>query len=449
MPTMTKQPLFDQLDTWLTEVDNVKTAAAKPATKPAPAKPAKTASTKTAGPSGMGKTTHPSDDVDDNTQAEETGARFEENKEDVKKDIQGYNVEKVEGEGCSQEEQQMQIGTVQSETGGQPSVEDDYKSDKDDPGTTHPADAESTGEKYSSLSMDKLLKLAEESAHDILADLANGIGQIPAGKTVTETAAAVKTATQQAKPNDAKKAADAGYDAAQLSATQEKVAAEYIEQTIRDAELDADLVGSFLHSYQQTLTKKAAGEDGETHEPKEEEEAPAEGGGEGAPAGGGGSDVLAALGAGGGGGGGGAPPGAMPGGDIGGAGGGAMPPGAMPGGMGGGDPAAAGGMPPGAGGDMGGGAGGAGGVSHEQALQELAMALEELGIPIEALPQLVAQHAQSAGTPDVAGEGQKLASAVKDFKKSGKFRFREAKTAAQETTREQIKDYVREICGMK
>lgn len=429
MPATTR-PLFEQIDSWMQEIESVKTAAA-----PASSKTAK--KTKKAAPAGMGETSHPSEDVDDNTQPEDTGERFSENSEDVKRDIPASVDSTDASSGGDQDDKQYNIGTTQSAVGEDSATEQHYKSDKDDPGTDHPMNADDVGEKYSSMKLRALLKTAEAKGNSILADLANGITAPAATGTLSQKAAAVK---KEAAKNPTP-AAQAGYDVAAATgayqADMDKLASEFIAQTIKDADLDADLVGAFLHSYNQSLTKRAEGDDtageGEDHSEGDvsgEVIPPDAGGGDPAAAGGmppdagggGGGDVLSALGAGGAGGGGGDP--------LAGA---------------GGDPAAMGGDPAAAmGGDPGAGAGG--GMSQEQALQELAMALQELGIN----PEELAQMAQgSAAPPGAAPEGAKLASAVKRFKLAGKFQIREAKTAAQKQAREQIKDYIREITGLK
>lgn len=429
MPATTTRPLFEQIDSWLKEIDTTKTASAKK-----PAATSKKAGTKVAGPSGMGETKHPSESVDDNTQPEETGARFKENTEDIEKDIGPPSVDSTSGSGGDQDSKQYNIGTTQSAVGEDPSVEDDYKGSKDDPGTTHPADAESTGEKYSSMNIKKLMKVAESRANELLVELSKGLPiQAPITATVQQKVADVKTAV--AKVTAPQAAANAGVvTAAQTNAEYEKMAAAFVAKTIKDADLDADLVGSFLYSYKQSLQKKAADD-----EPDEEGKPPADapedmaGGGDptaGAGPGGGGGDVLSALGAGGMGGGAGA--GGPPmggGGDLAGA---AMPPEAA-GGMGGGaggDPGAAGGQPP---------------VDHDTAMKILTEVMGDLGLTPDDLMQLT----QGAGAPPgAAPEGAKLATAVKAFKLAGKYDRHDPKLAQYKSAREQIKDYVREICGL-
>ena len=72
-------------------------------------------------------------------------------------------------------------------------------------------------------------------------------------------------------------------------------------------------------------------------------------------------------------------------------------------------------------------------MAPEQAMQQLAMALLELGID----PQQLAAAASETG--------QKMAAAVQSFKQSGAFRFEEAKTPLQKSAREYMKGYVREL----
>lgn len=426
MPSQTK-PLFEQLDTWLQELQEVKAAAA-----PKPA-----GQTKQAGPSGMGKTTHPSEKVDDNTHETPEGARYRENASDVKEDVPA-NVEEADTK-MDEDRVMPNIGTQQAATGEQTSVERDFKGTKDDGTTSHPADAEDTGEKYSSVSLPKLLKLAEDKANSLLADIGNGLfatGQVTPQNTQTQNKQAAAPKPQQPAATSADVAN--GYNTAAAAAVDEntlqKLAADFIQQTIKDADLDADLVGSYLTSWRQ---KKAAGGGAE------------EEGGEGGMPPGMDPAMMAAMG----GGGGGMPPGA-----------GGMPPGADAGAGGppavdasGGGAGAAGGMPPDAGGGPGGGGdplaalGAATADSapsagdKEQALQDLVMAIQELGID----PAQLAQLAQQGGDEGKADEGAKLASAAVKFKRSGKFRFTEAKTAQERKRRDLIKDYVMEIAGLK
>ena len=80
------------------------------------------------------------------------GARASEYEADVKKQ-QGAtavdNTPEMSQEG-RQDEVQLNLNTNAKATGEDPAAEKDYKGDKDDPGTAHPAKT-TDGEKYSSV----------------------------------------------------------------------------------------------------------------------------------------------------------------------------------------------------------------------------------------------------------------------------------------------------------
>jgi hypothetical protein len=135
----------------------------------------------------------------------------------------------------------------------------------------------------------------------------------------------------------------------------------------------------------------------------------------------------------------------------------------------GGDPAAAGGA-----GMEGAGMEGAG-PSEDEAVQELAMALEELGIPPEALleaiaggegggaaggmpPEAAGMPPEAAGMPpEAAGMAPKMAAAkraselrsigaaVMNFKRAGKFQVKEARTKRSRQLRDIMKQHVIEL----
>jgi hypothetical protein len=134
----TRRPNFDQVRSWLNDINREKTAAAKSAKAYSELE-------------GRGSTTHPVKDVNDGLSKATTGSRASENEKDVKDmNFTGQVDSTPENPGKSQDELNYNIGTQQSETGGQPSVEDDYKTRPEDPGTTHPANTEDEGKKYGS-----------------------------------------------------------------------------------------------------------------------------------------------------------------------------------------------------------------------------------------------------------------------------------------------------------
>ena len=375
-----------------------------------------------------GPSTHPSADVDDSLADASEGPRSSENSSDVKSDVETDGVdghsEAKPGDG---EDNQYNIGLSQSATGEEPSVEDDFKGDKDDPGTAHVADT-SDGEKYGSLeekyaaaSFAEAKNYTLNLGNEILASLANGVDM---SKRAAEETVTTET-TMDADP-ETKQAAEAGYALAaalgmEKLSSEERVSAS-IEQTIKDAQLDADLVGSYL-------TDLATGLENQEKEAEgmlpDELDDPTGGGAEG--------DVE------------GEPSGMEEGGDMGEELGG-LPEELLGGGgeeelLGGGEglgeedvAAALGGMEePEA------------GIGEQEALQELAMALDELGIEPE---ELAAAAGEEGGLPkEVMAECKKLASAVHGFKRSGKFQLKSADTDRARHIRDLMKAHVMELVG--
>jgi hypothetical protein len=420
----------------------------------------------------QGQSTHPSADAPDNLIKSRTGARAAENTADIKDDRESPMVDDTaevtadSGTGTpKQDEHQLNIGTEESSTGADPSVEDDYKGTKDDPGTTHPMKADD-GQKYAQYKAMPFQKLAShciDLGNGLLADIAtgaqkraasNGVPVQRAGAGVTQRLGANGAPAGPAIPGvsqEVKLAAEQGYQlAAELGHTENGRAAAgtLIEATVKEAATSAVLLTRFLAQVQ----KQAADDDAQKGEDHSQGGDSSSGAGDGSGMGG----PPAAGGAGG-------PPvdpGAeppMP------AGGG--PPGVPPGlaaALGGGGPAGGpaidgnsppgGPMGPGGPGDPGGAGGpvGPGGPqpSPEQALQELAAALMEMGIDPAQLAQ-VAQQMQAGAGGDTAKAAeahnlQKAAKAVIEYRKSGKFGFTPAKTAQQEALRGHMRAYVAE-----
>lgn len=425
-----QRSLFAQLNALAEEIAGTaeKSAAAKKAEGCCPADPG----------GYQGASSHPTTSVDNNVQEASTGARAAEYEADIKKqqgEISVDSTPEMSQEG-RQDEVQLNINTHTSAVGEDAAVEDDYKGDKDDPGTTHPATTED-GEKYSSVSFKEARDRCSTLGNDILASLIN----FGAPEKKAEMPAALKEHAEKKEDkgelkgdqhkldvdNDGKiegsdlaalregkeAAYKAGYDlAAQLGV--EKTAAEaavreVCANTLREADEMADL---FIGFYSENT--KQAGEDpmeeaaeGESHE---------EGVGSGA------SD--------------------------------AAPPADMEAMMGGGE-ADLGAAPP----------------SEDEAMQELAMALEELGIPPEALLEALEAEAGGAGVDPAAGEmpagaggelppeammggDPKMAAArelgsighaVINFRRAGKFQIKEARTKRSRQLRDMMKTHIREL----
>lgn len=202
------------------------------------------------------KTTHPSGSVDDGTMAQPHGARAAENERDIKNDKPLVDVDDkermhAEGDGAGDSNP---IGTRKSMNGGDPAAEDDFGSRYSDPGTSHPANANEIGEKYSSLSFPDLYAVCCRLTDAVITRLA------------TESVDAVKAATANTNliPTDKtaehltpEQAAALGYDAAALAAVTPEQEAEIkyaaALQVTASAWMagseEADMVGEIMWKY--------------------------------------------------------------------------------------------------------------------------------------------------------------------------------------------------------
>jgi hypothetical protein len=412
---MSNQGLFDRVSNLVAEIEQEKTASLKRAMKD---------------PGGYeGPSSHPSTKSDDNELEDAPeGEQSADNTKIVKEEVPDSVDSKPDatpGNVPSSDDVQLGQGVDKAKaTGEDPANEEDYKGkptgDKregDMGGTSHPADG-SFGEKFSAdklaaTSDDDLLKLAAELGNEIAADLTNDHFSTPRSSVSPGQAAAA--GAQLAKTAN--------------EVTPDDLAAAVLEYQVKVAQHQADLVAGHIQWELAELQKAAEAEDptgGESAgEDNGSEEIPIEGAGEVMPGGegGGGADELLAAMAGGGGGGEGPPEEAM---------GGGMPPEAMGGGM---PPEAMGGeLPPEAmGGAPGGEMGGLDEMGGDEGIQQLAMALLELGID----PQELAAAA--------SGAGQKMASLVQRHKRAGKFRVESPQTRQQKQARDYIRGYVQEL----
>lgn len=161
-----QRSLFAQLNALAEEIASgaEKAASQKKAEGPTPADPG----------TYQGASSHPTASVDNNVQAATEGARSSEYEADIKKQ-QGAlavdNTPEMSQEG-RQDEVQLNINTNAKATGEDPAAEHDYKGEKDDPGTSHPAKA-NDGEKYSSVSFKQAHAKCSHLGNDILANLIN------------------------------------------------------------------------------------------------------------------------------------------------------------------------------------------------------------------------------------------------------------------------------------
>lgn len=432
----TQRSLFAQLNALAEEISqgSVKAAATKKAEGPTPSDPG----------TYEGSSSHPTANVDNNVQKAETGARAAEYETDIKKQ-QGAlavdNTPEMSQEG-RQNEVQLNIGTNAKATGEDPAAEHDYKGDKDDPGTSHPAKA-NDGEKYSAVTFKEARQRAGSLGNDILANLINfGTSKLAANEKAAEMPAFLKEkieakkdeapgskheksetpAEEKAEHDGEEKAEDkaaafkAGYElAAALGLNKEAAEAnvrEVCANTIREADEMADLFLGFVNSKSAADDTAEAEAEGEDHSAPGDADSGASDAPPAAPAG------LEAM---------------MAGGN-----------GPDAGAMGAEDPGLA-----------------EQGPSDDEAVQELAMALEELGIPPEALihaAQNGAGGAGAAGPEAAAGAAPEMApkmaaakdlgeigAAVVNFKRAGKFQVKEARTKRSRQLRDIMKQHVLEL----
>lgn len=430
-----QRSLFDQLNALAEEISQspVKTAGEKASAGPVPSDPG----------GYQGASSHPSVSVENDVQAAGTGARASEYEADIK-DQQGAlavdNAPEMSQEG-RQDDVQLNIGTNAAATGDDPAAEKDYKGDKDDPGTAHPAKT-NDGEKYSSASFKEAQVKCAELGNDILADLANfGASKLEApaakeaelhgdqhkldkdndGKIEGSDLAALRNDDDDSSDDDdddddEKEAAEkketaaaaeekeaayaAGYELAQKLGVEKQAAEAAVQQvcanTLVEADQMADLLIGFMKSSNDMLDDAAGGEDHSA-------ESDIDSGASDAP------DMPAAA-----------------------------------------DDAAAE--------ELMGAPEAAGEPSDEEAMQELAMALEELGIPPEALLAEVAgggdaaapapeemMAAEAAPKMAAADDLSTIGRAVVNFKRAGKFQVKEARTKRSRELRDMWKQHLLEL----
>jgi hypothetical protein len=425
-----QRSLFAQLNALAEEISqsSVKAAAEKKA-GPVPSDPG----------GYQGASTHPSVSVGNDVQDAPSGDRAREYEADIKKQQGAVSVDsapEMSQEG-RQDDVQLNIGTNAAATGEDPAAEKDYKGTKDDPGTSSPVKADD-GEKYSSVTFKQARDACSTLGNDILANLINfgtsnlKQAEMPAGLAKAlhekkESPAEEKSEHKGELKGDQHKldvdddgkiegsdlaalragkeaAYEAGYELAAALGVEKDAAEAAVREvcasTIREADEMADLLIGFLTAKQagaDVMDEAAAGEDHGVP-------ADAASGANDAPPTGGGLEEMMAAG----------PEGE-------------------------------------AGGEMGGEMGGE--PSDEEAVQELAMALEELGIPPEALLQAVAE----GGGGEMGGgeaEAPKMAAAadlnaigraVVNFKRAGKFQVKEARTKRSRQLRDVMKQHVLEL----
>lgn len=401
-----------------------------------------------ADPGGMdGKSQHASASVDNGCQTPTPGAHASENSADISEQQGAPSVQNTaDAKPGDDKDRSLNLGMQASYTGEDVPTP---KPGKDDPGTSSPAKVDD-GEKFASLSFKEAAARSADLGNQILADLFTGLNKTAAPATPAAAAAAAAAAPAAGATSKEAQFRE-GYELAGAMGLSKEAAeaqvSEIAEHTIRDALLEAELVGNYF----KTASDDAAeGEDHSTPGGTQED------GGSGAGEGEGSGDASRTSGGEG-------PGGGAPAGDpLAGLGGGGAP-----------------------GGAPGGGAPG-GGMNQEQALQELVMAMQELGITPEMLEQAVSGAggapggapmgggapggmpggAPAGGPPPMGGdplamgaagagagpapggpppEAMKLARAARSFMRSGKFEFKQAGSKEARELRNKMKLHLQEL----
>lgn len=365
---------------------------------------------------------HPTAKIDSGTYESSEGERAREHDEDARKENQVADLPGVDtSPGPTLDEAATTVRTNPSFVGEDPSVEDNYDTKQEDPGTSHPAEfGSTTSEKVSSLADDELLEKMSELSNAILADIAMSAPRQSHSKSASrqEIAAAAAQAAAMANGQSSnqdeaqvKAALLAGYQAAnQIIDLAEKQASEEksgqldeAQQLIYDALLEADEMAektaAALNTYFSELNKAAM-----HGEENEDEEGMASGtehdeGAEGVAS----SPEEAAN---------------MVGEEM-----------SLDDIL---DSAAASGDEP---------------VDEEEALNELASAMMEMGVSPE---ELVAAAEEEGGEGKMASDKtrlKKLASAVTKYRRSGRFEFGPPKTKRAAKMRKELRKYVADVVG--
>lgn len=380
-----------------------------------------------------GATENPIKGIDDSLIPEETGSRYSENTSDSKKMTGPAGVESTPDRKpgqSTQDKRQYAIGVTSKATGEDPKNEDNYKSDKDDPGTTAPMSTDD-GKKYGSADLDKLANDFSSLANPLLAEIvAGGLPKSAASQTA------------QGSPAAAQAAAD-GFKAASGGPSDDDIAHAVLGEVIKEAVVSADAVITFVREYNKRASDPAAAADAENHDGPGDD---ASGASEGpmAPAGG--------------------PPGAGAAPDAGGGEGSieelipllaSLPPeqkaqlmaalsDPAAGGMGG-DPAAAGGGLPPMGPPPGGPAAGGAPPPDATSMPVMSDAMADMGATPGGLEGEAAKMASF--NPAAAGMLRKLASAVRDYRDSGRWHYKPATDRKTAQARLEAQRLIFELLG--
>lgn len=218
---------------------------------------------------------HPTAKVDDGTQPNKEGPRIGEHAKDLKEVPGPDNVQTVaEAKEDEQNAQQFNVGLTSKAVGTDPATERDFKTKQEDPGTTHPAKAGKEA------TFADLRASADTAANKLLAKLAAARG--PQAAAAQPAAAAAAPAAPVA--SDAQKAAAAGYADASKAIAEAGPTDDDLQKLAQTIVGRGTLMGRLVIQHLQKLAaeeeKESGGEGGEGGgENKEKAAPPAEAGG--------------------------------------------------------------------------------------------------------------------------------------------------------------------------
>lgn len=370
---------------------------------------------------------HPSAKLDGNMNPATEGSHASELTSEVKKVVGAPSVETGENKPVEPDGNETSVGGLKARTTGNDTVPDP-KAHPEDPGTSLSATNVEDNKKYGSMKFAHVRAHVGKQADNLLAKLTlemNRVAKHASAQAAAAPAAVtpkVAAAVAEPTPEELQAAANAGYELGKTAGDTNEFDLDYISNLMSDADLAADLTAQFVkraeeeeesNSEEAGAATTAVGDDPEADAGSspvagaEDAMASMMGGDPMAAAGGGGVDPMAAMG------GGGDPMAAM--------------------GGGGGDPMAGGGDVP------------LSQASPEELLAALTIALSDRGMAPEELPGAVPPGAADMGAKMAAAN--KIASAVKQYKRDGKFRSHAPKTAEQSRRQSRLVENVHNYLG--
>lgn len=218
-----------------------------------------------------GESSHPVANADDGTHTAVEGTRSSENSEDVKADVPGQSIDEASDgpDDGGQDSVTVDVGIKAKATGEDPANETaGVDAGKDDPGSDHPARTDNDaidGEKYSS-AVEELAALAKQ-AEEIGSEICSMIAVKSSESEDTDTGSDEPVAEVSDEQEEAKEAAQAGYDLAGVFdgydvSDEDKYAADAvvvdtIGEVVSLAQARAEKAAEFFNTHFDTIEKQA------------------------------------------------------------------------------------------------------------------------------------------------------------------------------------------------